>query len=98
MPSFWSVGIVFRGGSRGQAGPGGFPSHAFPFQVDAVGVVDDPVEDGVNDGGFSDRVFRLAGCDDRVAIRFVLLDVRTDMAGSHVLTCNRSVTEELLDA
>jgi len=32
-----------------------FPSHAFAFEVDAVCVVDDPVEDGVSDGGFADE-------------------------------------------
>ncbi|MGY4623853.1 hypothetical protein ACVWY3_001609 [Bradyrhizobium sp. USDA 4486] len=38
---------------------GFFPSHAVAFESDAVGVVDDPVEDSVCDGRLADHVVPL---------------------------------------
>lgn len=37
-----------------------FLSHAVAFEGDTVGVVDDPVEDRVGDGGLADHVVPLA--------------------------------------
>ena len=54
-----SAGIVFRVGGLGQAGCGFLLSHAVSLQCNAVGVVDDAVEDGIGDGGFADQVVPL---------------------------------------
>ena len=40
----------------GQCGLWAFSAHAVSFQLDAVGVVDDAVEDGIGDGGFADHL------------------------------------------
>ena len=34
-------------------------AHAVPFEGDAVGIVDDPVEYGIGDGGFAERFMML---------------------------------------
>ena len=54
-----SVGIGFAVFGVGQGACSFFPSHAVAFEGDTVGVVDDPVEDGVGDGGLSDHVVPL---------------------------------------
>ena len=51
-----SVGIGFAVFDLGQGARSFFLSHAVAFKGDAVGVVDDPVEDRVSDGGLADHV------------------------------------------
>ena len=54
-----SVGIRFAVFDIGQGAYGFFPSQAVAFEGDAVGVVDDPVEDGICDGWLADHVVPL---------------------------------------
>src|SRR5260370_8213909 len=55
-------------------------SEALSFEFDAVGVVDEAIEDGVGDGGISDDFVpaidgQLAGDDDRTGLISVLDDL-----------------------
>ena len=55
-------------------------SEALSFEFDAVGVVDDAIEDCVGDGGISDNFIpavdgQLAGDDDRTSFISVLDDL-----------------------
>jgi len=52
-----SRGIRFLVFSVGQAGF--WLSHALAFEVDAMGVVNDPVEDGIGDGRLTDHIVPL---------------------------------------
>src|ERR1700727_2084696 len=54
-----SVGIRFAVFEIGQGARSFFPSHAVAFELDTVGVVDDPVEDGICDGWLADHVVPL---------------------------------------
>jgi hypothetical protein len=65
-------GSVFRGGVKVGA-LGGDLSHAVSLECEAVGVVDEPVEDGVGDGGIGDDLVpvlnrHLAGDNGRSAL------------------------------
>lgn len=54
-----SVGIRFAVFDVGQEASSFFPSHAVAFEGDAVGVVDDPVEDCICDGWLADHIVTL---------------------------------------
>ncbi len=54
-----SCAIDFAVFSAGQVGWCFLPSHAVSLKGDAVRIVDDPIEDCVCDGGFSDHVMPL---------------------------------------
>jgi hypothetical protein len=59
-----SYAIDFAVFSSGQVGWCFLPSHAVSLKGDAVRIVDDPIEDCVCDGGFSDHVMPL--CDGKL--------------------------------
>ena len=59
LPGLMSSGIRFLVFGAGQVGRGFSFSHAIALKVDAVSVVDDPVEDSVGDRGFADHVVPL---------------------------------------
>jgi hypothetical protein len=54
-----SVSIGFGVFASGQGVSGFFPSHAFAFERDAMGIVDDAIEDGIGDGRLTDHVVPL---------------------------------------
>ena len=104
-----SIGIRFAVFSVGQGARGFFPSHAVAFKGDAVGIVDDTVEDGVGDGRLTDHVVPLGdgqlGSDhgrfapvalfeDFQEIEALLIIERV---GAPIVVCGRPLWQALFD-
>ena len=66
---------------RSRSSGGSLLAQALAAQFDAVGVVDDPIEDGVGQGGIADEFVpaidrKLAGDDQRAGVVAVLDDLQ----------------------
>ena len=66
---------------RSRSSGGSLLAQAVAAQFDAVGVVDDPIEDGVGQGGIADEFVpaidrKLAGDDQRAGVVAVLDDLQ----------------------
>jgi hypothetical protein len=74
----------FRCFDIGQGACGFFPSHAVAFEGDAVGVVDDPVEDGICDG-WRHRTQQSTTLLDRVVSDVTVTDPQHSLFGSKLV-------------
>ena len=104
-----SRGINFAVFGVGQGGCGFSLSHAVAFEADAVGIVDDAVQDGIGDGGFANHVVplgdrQLGGDEGRFAPIALLKDFQkiealliTQAVGAPIVQDEQLDAGELVD-